>query len=626
MEAGATVAFGAVGILAASGDAAGIDLALILAVGVCALWLGERIGVPAIILLLAAGVTLGPVTGLIDPDDLLGDLLFPVISAGVAVLLFEGGFELRWARLVEGRRPVLRLVTVGVVITWLAGTGAVLALFDVSVGLALLIGAILTVSGPTVVLPLLRQAGLSEPVKGILTWEGILIDPVGAVLAITVLEALTLDSSPVVGILLTVLTGLAVGSVVAGGLMVALREHWISDHLQVPVVLTAVIVANASASALRPEAGLIAATVLGIVLANQRWAPVGHIGQFNQQLGQVVLGVLFIILGARVDLDQLADVLLPALGVVAVLLVTRVVVGFVVSIGTDLRTAERAYLGAMAPRGIVAAAVASLFAIELDDAGRQAEPVVPLTFLVIVFTVVIYGLTSKPLARVLGVARKPPRGLAFVGAPAWARDAASALGREGVHTMVVTTDSDEVEAATDQGLGVYAGKPEELGDAIDTLGVREAIITSGAEELNALAVERFSIELGRPHVYLLPRTDADTGVRAGADRTSWGRRPFAPSATQELIEDAYADGAEIVVRTYDGSEPPVDDDHLVLFVVRQDDGEPVEVARAGATDEPEPGDRLVCLAPVATMDDLLADAGEDVMHTAAHETDEAPLI
>lgn len=581
-----------------------IGLAAILGIGVTVQWIATRLGLPAIIFLLAAGVIAGPVTGFIDPDVILDDLLFPAISLGVAILLFEGGFELRLSRLDVGRTTVIRLVTIGVLITWILGAGATTLFFDTSIGLSLLIGAILTVSGPTVVLPLLRQARLKDSVASVLRWEGIVVDPIGALLAVTVLEAVLNESAvPAVAVLASVLVGVGVGAVAAGGMMLALREHWIPDRLQIPVVLMVVVVANTVASEIRPETGLIAATVLGIVLANQTWAPAGHIADFTESLGPIVLASLFIVLGARVDLDDLAEVVVPGLGVVGCLLVIRLLVAFVSTVGTGLTWRERAFIGVMAPRGIVAAAVASLFLLELEEAGKPDDPLVPLIFFVITATVIIYGLGAKPLSKLLKVAKVPPRGLAFVGAPDWVRDLAELLEGEDVPVLLITADGDEIDAAAARGQLVYGGKLDarDLSSTLDGVGIREAIVGSNNDELNELAIERLSDHLGRSHVYLLPRSEeaADELVQAGGDVAAAGRRPFGDGVTQHDLEQETEGGARIDVRRVgpDGA-PAVDSDRDLLLLVLKGDAS-VVIVREGASVDLVEGDRIVVATDLA---------------------------
>lgn len=236
-------------------------------------WLAARLAMPSVLFLLAAGIAL---SGLIDPDELFGELVFTFVGLGVAILLFEGGSSLTWRRLQTGRQTVIRLVTIGALVAWVVGATAAALVLDVDVQVAILIGSILIVSGPTVVMPLLRVVRPREPTASILRWEGIVIDPIGAGLAIVVLDAIIEDRSPArigLRVVSTFSAGIVVGLAVTALAIVMLGRRLIPDHLQVPAILAAVIASYGLANELRPESGLIAVTVLGLGFANQRSVP-----------------------------------------------------------------------------------------------------------------------------------------------------------------------------------------------------------------------------------------------------------------------------------------------------------------------------------------------------------------
>jgi len=535
----------------------GLGVAAVVVFGVGAMWLASRLRIPSILLLLPTGVLVGPVLQIVDPEELLGELRFPAISLAVGVLLFEGGLGLQWDRVREGRAVVLRLVTVGVLTTWAVAAVAVGLLFDVPWSIAVLIGAVLTVSGPTVVQPLLRLARPRPPSAPILRWEGILIDPVGATLAIVVLDAIIGQQGPVEGALRVVTTagvGAAAGVIGAAVLVQALRKQWIPDHLQNPVTLMLVVGAFAGANLLRPEAGLFATTVMGVAVANQSLVEVRHINEFEENLGMLILAALFVLLGSGVVLSELQDVALPSLVLIAVLvLVARPLAVFVSTVGTGVPRNHRRFVAAMAPRGIVAAAVASVFAIELEEAGVEARLMVPITFMVILGTVAVYGLSATGVAKWLKVAHAEPKGLAIVGVHSWVLDLADELLRLDVPVLLVTTDREEVDEATSRGVLVFSGRldSEDLPLALDGLGIHQALAVSRAAELNGFGIGRLVEALGRANVFHLPPQDD----RAGGSATAViGRRPFGRDATQMVIEDRLVAGAAI--RTVIGSDYP----------------------------------------------------------------------
>jgi len=539
------------GILASSADI-DVSLAAVIVLGIVAMWLGQKLKVPSILLLLGAGLVAGPGTGLIDPDELLGDLLFPAVSLAVGILLFEGGLGLRYRLLEKGRRlPILRLITIGVLVTWVIGAAAAYLLFDIGRSDAILLGSILTVSGPTVVLPLLAFTRVREPVNGILKWEGIFIDPVGATLAIVVLDAVigsdgALES--VTRIAQTAGAGTVAGFLGAGLLMLMFRRHWVSDHLHNPFTLMVVVLAYGGANLVRPEAGLFATTVMGVVLANQTWVPISHIREFEENLGSLILAALFIILGARVDLEAVQEVFLGAAVLVVVLvLVARPIAVYLSTFGSGLSLQERAYLACMAPRGIVAAAVSAIFAIELEEAGRPVDALVPVTFVVIVGTVAIYGLGARVAARRLRMARPAPHGVALIGAPRWALDLGDILQGLDVPVLVVTTDPVEAAAATERGLLVYRGRldADDLSETLESVGISQAIALSRYTELNAYSIARVLETVGRANVFYLPPKAADT--RDNTESDSLARRPFGKGVTQDVIDLALLNGGKLEV-------------------------------------------------------------------------------
>lgn len=589
-------------ILASSESDLGVGLAAIIVFGVGAQWLGSRLRIPSILLMLIGGVVAGPVLGVVNPDELLGDLLFPGVSLAVGIILFEGGLGLRVSELERhGRGPIIRLITLGVVVTWVIGGLAAFAFLDVDRSGAVLIASILVVTGPTVVLPLLRFARVREPVNGILRWEGIFIDPIGATLAIVVLDAV-LENEGAAGsaqrILTTASIGTTAGLLAAAVLTIMFSRHWVPDHLHNPFTLAMVVAAFAAADYLQPEAGLFATTVMGVALANQRWAPIAHIREFEENLGALILAGLFIILGARIELDTLTDHLPGALALAAVLiLVARPAAVWVSTVGSGLSFRERAYLVCMSPRGIVAAAVSAVFGLELEEAGAPIEALVPAIFICIVVTDLFSAVASRVGAKTFRVARPDPRGVAFIGGPDWVVDLAGELGSHDIPTLVITTDPLEASAASRNGVLTYTGRldSEDLLLAMDSVGIRSVIGVSRFDELNTLVIDRAAETIGRANVFYLPRTDDDDEAET-SHASVLARRPFARDISQIEIERLAA-GGRIVTVTADS----FDADHFsgaVPLLELGEEGPSVLVHRS----DKAPGNSAVrlYLCPAAT--------------------------
>ncbi len=260
-----------------------VGLAGIIILGIGAQWLAWRLRLPSILLLLLFGFAAGPATGFLDPDALLGDLLPPVVSLSVAVILFEGGLSLSFTELRQIGTVVRNLVSVGALVTWLVTAGAAHFILDLSAALAVLLGAILVVTGPTVIVPLLRHVRPVGPVNSILKWEGILIDPIGAMLAVLVFEAILAGgfqeatTLALTGVLNTVVIGGVNGVLGAMVLTFLLKRYWIPDFLHNAFSLMVVVGAFTASNVMQAESGLLAVIVMGMTLANQKMITVKHI-------------------------------------------------------------------------------------------------------------------------------------------------------------------------------------------------------------------------------------------------------------------------------------------------------------------------------------------------------------
>jgi NhaP-type Na+/H+ or K+/H+ antiporter len=602
-------------------------LALVVVLGVGLQWAARWLRLPSIVLLLAGGLAVGPGLGWVDPDEIFGDALFPVVSLAVGVLLFNGGLELRFADL-RGAAwgPVLRLVTVGALATWLLTAVAAHLLYGEPVRVSLLLGAILVVSGPTVVGPLLRLARPADPDATILRWEGIVIDPLGATLGVFCVNAFFVSElSPGeiwVDVVVVALAGVAAGLAGAALLVAALRRLLVPDELEVAVALAVVVGTYAAAEAVRPEAGLFATTTLGVALANQRIVPVRQLRSFGEPIVVLLIGTLFIVLAARVEAGPLVDHLPEALGLAAVLvLVVRPLVVGLCTWRHPLTIGQRAFLACLAPRGVVAAATAALFTLRLEQIGQASSVLVPAVFAVIIVLAVVYGLGAVPAARWLGVALPHPTGALVVSGHRWALGLAGELARHGVPTVLVARGRSDLGERSDLPFAVHTGLIRELPVSGLLANVAGAVIASRDDETDLVALGVTVTHVGRQRVWLLPservgdpatdarvaalaaRRDGDRRrrwargpVRTGADEglggvESWARRPFAPGVTHDRLDAAVAAGQE--VRTVPGAD--AGPQTMVLALLSAGGGWTVDSADVRA---PGPDDLLVVLDPV----------------------------
>ncbi|MBN2304618.1 MAG: sodium:proton antiporter [Anaerolineae bacterium] len=539
------------------GEDALVSLASIVVLGIGAQWFAWRVGLPSILLLLLAGFMAGPVTGLVDPDHLLGDTLFPVVSVSVGVILFEGGLTLRLNEIEGVRRVIFRLISVGMLVTWAVGALGAYFVVGLNFELSMLIGAIFTVSGPTVVVPLLHHVRPGGQTGSILKWEGILIDPVGATLAVLVFEIILAEqvegaaaASLITGLVKTVLFGSMFGILGAYILIQVLKRYWVPEHLQNPVTVMLIVGAFALSNELQTESGLLATTLMGVILANQRQVSVRHISQFKEDLGVLLLSSLFVVLAARLDLDALSNLGVRALVFLGVLIfVARPLAVYVSTVGSKLGRNERVFLAWLAPRGIVAVSVASLFALELEEAGYHgAEKLVPLTFLVVVGTVATYGLTARNVAGRLGLAQPPAEGVLIVGAQSWAQAIAGALQEAGHDVLLMDNNWNNISAAQQAGLlAVHTNAlAEEALDEPDLNRMGHLLALTANDEINSLVALRFSEVFARSRIYQLPAHCAD-GTRRDevVDRRLCGRCLFSPEATFDTLGKRFAAGGTV---------------------------------------------------------------------------------
>lgn len=496
-----------------------IAIACVAALGGICQWLAWRIKLPSILFLLTAGILVGPVLGWFDPDKLLGDLLFPVVSIAVAIILFEGGLTLKLSDIRGHGAVVTRLITVGVLLTWLLLATTVHFLFDMSWSLALIFGSITVVSGPTVVKPLLRAVRPSDKVGHILHWEGILIDPIGVFLALLVFDFVILDMpgnglGHIVFVLMKLIViGTGVGAAAGYATATVLRRYLVPDYLVNVLTLITVICAFVFAESLQHESGLLAVTIMGVWLANTRGLHVGKILHFKEDLTVLLISTLFILLASRVNITVIPQYWWQILLLLVIAqFIIRPLNAYLCTIRSDLAIGERLFIGWLSPRGIVAAAVSSVFFLRLQEVGMpMSELLVPLTFSVIIGTVVFQSLTAKPLADKLGISNPEPNGVLFLGANEIALQLAAALREHSIKIMLSDSSWGRVRAARQQGFEAYHGNPTSghAAENLDLQGIGKLIAVSSNRDTNALAGMHFRQEFGSSSVFTLEGTSDD---------------------------------------------------------------------------------------------------------------------
>ncbi|MDO6461463.1 sodium:proton antiporter [Granulosicoccaceae sp. 1_MG-2023] len=551
-----------------------IQLAGVGVLAMAAQWLAWWVKLPAILFLLLLGLLAGPVTGWLDPSALFGDLLFPFISLAVSVILFEGALTLHFAELRGIEKVVRNLVSIGLLVTWFVITLAAHYLVGFGWELSALLGAVLTVTGPTVIVPLLRTVRPRASVANILRWEGILIDPVGALLAVLVFEFIVsgggADGTGHTAIVFgqVILAGVLLGALAGWLFGLVLRHHWLPEYLQSFVALMLVFAVFTAANVLAEESGLLAVTVMGMWLANMKQVDVDHILNFKESLSVLLISGLFIILAARVEFGQISELGWGAFAVFLVVqFIARPLKVWVATLGSKLSWQEKALLGWIAPRGIIAAAVTALFALRLQEQGyEQAALLVPMVFIVIIGTVVLQSATAGALARKLGVSEPDAQGFLIVGANPVAIAMGKALQENGFRSVLADTSWEAIRKARMEGLSVYYGNPvsAHADRFLNLVGLGKMLGMSRRTDQNVLAGTKYRVEFGRNNIYtLLSSQDKKQSEKMTAGESYRGQILFGEEITQQKLASLLSQGWS--VKTTPLSAEFTFDDYLLQY-------------------------------------------------------------
>ncbi|MFE5616930.1 cation:proton antiporter [Streptomyces sp. NPDC056463] len=579
----------------------GLALTVVLATG--SQILAGRLRVPALIILLPVGFAAGAMTDVIHPDKLLGPAFSALVSLAVAVILYDAGLGLDLRKLAHHTRGIVgRLLVYGVLLIFLVTATVAPAMFDMPLRVAAMLGMILVVSGPTVVGPILDFVRPSDKVRRILIWEGTLTDPIGGILGALTFHAVASSHQIDIGrgyqlgqFLLSMAVGLVGGIVGTALLWFTLRTLRLGETMGTLAQLAVVIGVSAGCDIVRDDTGLIAAVVAGLAVANIRGFDMPSRRPFFETLVQLIIGLLFISISSTVTPASVVPVLLPALGLIAILvLVVRPLVAFGATARTDLSKGERGFIGWMDPRGIVAASTASAFSAGLVERGVDgAAKILPVTFLVIVGTVLLYALTAAPMARRLGVVKVAATRVLLVGGEPWVVDLGRALRSAGLD-MLMWAGLDEQRTRIKEA-GLDLAKGDLLATAINPgarlEGVTTVFLATDDDDFNALASIVMQDNVDGPVYRVGPAHDSH-GVVAPY---TGGDILFGHALVRRVLAERYARGARFVVQPASVPLPP---EHDTLFVVRADRRlDPVTETHETI---PQEGDALVLLGPAAT--------------------------
>ncbi|BDI59690.1 cation:proton antiporter [Qipengyuania nanhaisediminis] len=610
-------------------------IAAIGALGIGAQWLAWRTGWPAIVLMLAAGFLAGPVLGVIDPEAAFGEMLDPMISIGVALILFEGGLSLDLRELRHSGAAVWRLATVGVLIGWALGAIAGFYIAGLVWPVAILFGGILIVTGPTVVIPLLRQANIQTRPNSILKWEGIVNDPTGALCAVIAYEYFRFVQDNPGASLVDVVPPLIIAAILAGLIGYAAARliaylfprGAIPEYLKVPVLFTTVIAVFVISNMIEHEAGLVAVTVMGVALANMDVSSIRSIHPFKENVAVLLVSGIFILLASSLSLEDLSylNPLEPVglrfmLFLLALLFLVRPVTVLLSLLGTSVPWNERLFVAWIAPRGIVLVAISGLFALRLEDLGIEGgQLLIGLSFAVVVATVIAHGFTIGLAARLLGVKGTSRPGLLIVGSTPWTIALAKQMEALKTPVMIVDPSWQRLGAARREGLPFYHG--EILNEAtehnLDLAPYQVLVAATDNEAYNTLVCNEFAHEIGRDSVYQLGESADGQDDKHALPPSLRGRALFESGYGVDEVNDKQKQGW-VFKKTklsdefdYEDAREKLPDSATMLLLVRESGI--LRFFTHAARPEPRAGDTIISFVPpkVAAPKDRGEKAGTD---------------
>ncbi|GBQ45873.1 cation:proton antiporter [Komagataeibacter sucrofermentans] len=592
-----------------------IGILFVLGGGIAAQWVAWRFKLPAIVLLFALGLICGPGLGILHPATAIGPYFHPLVSMAVAFIVFEGGLALDLRQWRESGEGVLRLTAAALPINWVLGSLAAHYVGHLNWGTAWLFGAIVVVTGPTVVLPLLRHTKLRPRVAAFLRWEAIVNDPIAAILATLMLECLLISSSHTsdaslaaveIGPHLLFATMFSIGCGILPALLIKFlsARDLLPEILRIPMILAFAMGVAAICNLLMQGAGLMAATVFGMALANLHVTGMSELQRIKESLGVIVVSCLFVLLTADLQRTVLSELSWPIMALTfTVMFVVRPLGIYLSTIGASMSWQERLFVGWIAPRGIVAAAVSGVVGLQLQEAGYAgANMITPAVFALIASTMILHGFSLRPLARALKLTLSDEPALAIMGANAWSTNLARVVHDRGVPVLLVDTYAPALNKAA--GLGVPVLRAELLSvEGQESLEERPAdylIATTPDAIYNGLVCARMAPDLGRQRVFQVSPGIARLDLYHGLSRDSRGKVLGEPAWNFSLIDSRYAQGWRFGSYIADEtiSEARLTDGPAMLFmIIRKGTAIWVFSAEDAIPAEPAEGDIIVLFMP-----------------------------
>ncbi len=613
------------------------DLMIIVLLGMMSQWVAWRFRLPAIVVMSVVGLLVGPILGLIHPQATLGDLFSPLISLAVAIILFEGSLNLNFKEIQLFNKPVTRIVTLGAFIAWIAGSLAAHYVAGLSWAVAFIIGGLFIVTGPTVILPLLRQARLKPRPAAILKWEGIVVDPFGALLAVFAYEFIKFLNSEVnvttlllffAASLFAVLLGAGAGWFTGR----SFEKGAVPEFLKAPLLFAIVIFVFVISDEVMHETGLLAVTAMGIMMANMKLSSLEDILEFKENVSVLLISTIFIMLTASLSPHILLDIFQPniMLYVVAMLFIVRPLSIWVSTIGTELTWQERTLIGWIAPRGIVALTVSGYFAtILLDNGYEDAEMLTALTFALVFSTVLVHGFSIGWLAKKLNLTMPEDSGVVIAGSTRFTSALAEAIQTSGNEVLIVDDTWANLTYARKQNVPHYRGDllMEQYDYNLDLTPYSYIMAMTKSDTYNANVCADFMPEVGRHHLF---QTAFHTREKEENVSIVGGQSLFVPALPISVLDERIVNG-HVVRQTriteqynYTNYLRERDDDTVLLYILRKDGT--IDFFTSEMEMRAQSGDTVVALvSPRQTIERVRTRLDEEVEEEVSFEEVERQL-
>jgi len=505
-----------------------LELAGIIILGIIAQWAAWRLKLPAILPLILIGLFVGPISTLLSEDGskwiepiwngtkglFPGDGLYYFVSLAISIILFEGGLTLKRSEIKNIGPVITKLITLGSAVTFFLAGGAAYLIFGLSLKISFLFAGLIIVTGPTVISPILRNIPLKKDVSSVLKWEGILIDPIGALVAVLVYEfiiageggAFTVTALEEFGKI--VLFGSTFGFSFAHALAFAIKKHLIPHYLLNVFTLSAVLGVFVMSDMFAHESGLLAVVVMGMVLGNINLPNLKELLYFKESLSVLLISILFILLSANINMEDLELLYRweTAALFVVVAFVVRPIGVFLSTKGSNLKMNERVFISWVGPRGIVAAGIASLFGSKLIATGEPgAEYITPLVFMIVLGTVLLNATTARLFAKAIGVFLTKSEGILIIGASEVSRLIARYLQKNGRHVVLVDSNTNNIRAARELDLAAIEGNiySDDLVSDVELSDVGYLMALTGNNDINSYVINKFKKQFGENGAFRL---------------------------------------------------------------------------------------------------------------------------